>query len=111
VALLVATYAWYIYPRSNDLARVPRFLNECAPLVRSTEHTHVVGINSAIFEYYLGQIVHNVDDPRTAYQRAAAGDPIIIIQKPKYLPPEPILPESAVFEEQGSTYRLMLFLK
>lgn len=111
VAILVGVYAWVIYPRTNDLARVPRFLTDCAPLVSSAEVTHVVGINSAIFEFYYSKVVHNIDSPRAAYDRAAGGDPILIIQKHKQLPPDPILPEEPVMEESGKDFRFMLYLK
>jgi len=57
---------------------------------------HVVGINSAIFDFHLGRHVHNIDSAQRALQRAQPGDAVIVLQKPKYFDaPEPSAEQSA----------------
>jgi len=58
-----------------------RFLREAAPRVAEAKTLHVVGINSAVFDFQLGRHVHNTDRFQEAYRRAHPGDAVLVIQK------------------------------
>ena len=95
-ALVVAAYVWFLYPRTNDLARVPAFMAAVRPGLDPDRNTHVVGIDSAIFEFYAGHVMHNIDSARAAWDRAAPGETILVIQSRKRLPAEDLPPAEPV---------------
>lgn len=57
-----------------------RFLSEIRPMTEGAPEIHVVGINSARFDFHLGRHVQNLDSARRALQQASPGDAVIIIQ-------------------------------
>mgnify|MGYP000327234302 CR=1 FL=1 len=73
-----------------------KFLKEARPFIQEAPTLHVVGINSAIFDFHLGRHVENTTDARAAYQRAEPGDAVIIIQPVRASLPdaEPLLSHS-----------------
>lgn len=73
-----------------------------APLQPTT--LHVVGINSAIFDWYLGRHVENTDSVLHAYARAKPGDAVIVVQKQKqYIE---VLPEPELTASDAKMLRL-----
>jgi len=67
--------------RLDEHAAHLRFLREAAPRVAHADTLHVVGVNSAIFDFHLGRHVHNTDSLRRAYHRATPEDAVLVIQK------------------------------
>lgn len=85
-----------------------RFLEQAAPLAAKAPTLHVVGINSAIFDFHLGRHVENIDDATAAINRAKTDDIMILIQKrdrTKSPPPSPLL------ADDDDTYYRRLYRK
>lgn len=57
---------------------LPGFLRACRPVTDAAPLVHVCGINSAVFDYYLGRHVHNVDQPLQAWRRARRGEVVVV---------------------------------
>ena len=57
---------------------LPGFFRSCRPVTDSAPLVHVCGINSAIFDFYLGRHVHNVDQPMQAWRRARRGEAVVV---------------------------------
>jgi 4-amino-4-deoxy-L-arabinose transferase-like glycosyltransferase len=70
-----------VYHFRSDDTRNASFLKQAAPLAIHAPTLHVVGINSAIFDFHLGRHVENIDDPAAAITRAKPDDLILLIQK------------------------------
>lgn len=73
-----------------------RFLARAARTGSPPARSHVVGINSAVFDFHLGRHVDNTDSARHALSRALPGDTVTLIQKrdrrdAETLPREPLL--------------------
>lgn len=66
--------------QTHEDALHSRFLRDIRPRVEQAPVLHVVGINSARFDYHLGRNVHNLDSARLAFRHARTGDAVIIIQ-------------------------------
>lgn len=81
LAGLGVLYAHVIYPRTNPLAGVRHFVEEARETIDEAPKVHVVGINSAIFEFHVGHIVHNIDSAKAAWDRAGKGDAVLVIGK------------------------------
>jgi 4-amino-4-deoxy-L-arabinose transferase-like glycosyltransferase len=64
------------------------FLRSLHPQIPAQATLHVVGVNSAIFDFHLGRHVANIDSAQAALSRAQAGEPIIVIQKSKHFDAE-----------------------
>jgi 4-amino-4-deoxy-L-arabinose transferase-like glycosyltransferase len=105
---LSLVYFWLVYPRVNGLSRVPAFLTAARTTTDEAELIHVVGINSAVFDFYLGRHVHNTDDARQAWKRAGKGDAIVVIQKTSRLVETGVTP---LRQELSGKYTLQLFTK
>lgn len=58
-----------------------RFLREATPQAAEAGTLHVVGINSAVFDFHLGRHVHNTDSATHALRRARPEDAVLLIQK------------------------------
>jgi|GEM_PF-1065101 len=69
------------YLMQTDEARNARFLAGARPLIQEAPTLHVVGINSAVFDYHLGRHVENTDDAHAALRRAESGDAVVIVRK------------------------------
>lgn len=80
LAGLISTGEW-IGIRATDDYRNMRFLQAARPHTREAGLLHVVGINSAIFDFHLGRHVHNIDDPRLALRRAEDTDAVVVVMK------------------------------
>ncbi|MDF3127962.1 glycosyltransferase family 39 protein [Kiritimatiellaeota bacterium B1221] len=68
------------YEANTDDSLHAEFLKKARAHVQDADTIHVVGINSAVFDFHLGRHVENTTDAIAAYQRAEPGDAIIIIQ-------------------------------
>ncbi|MGA0333293.1 MAG: ArnT family glycosyltransferase [Kiritimatiellia bacterium] len=79
------------------------FLAQTRPRVRKAPTLHVVGINSAIFDFHLGRHVENTDDPLVAWNRAAPGDAVIVLA-PRDSWQEPRLPPAAAEIERDDEF-------
>lgn len=86
-------------------ARHAAFLRQAAPLVEEANTLHVVGINSARFDFHLGRHVENTDSTLTAYRRAAAGDGIVTVQKSDAWKNPKELPSPELEDDDGSWIR------
>lgn len=64
--------------RLHDLQPLPAFLRECRPRTDAAPLVHVCGVNSALFDFYLGRHVHNVDEPMQAWRRARSGEAVVL---------------------------------
>lgn len=80
ICLLIALGESTYHYVSTD-ARNEHFLKEAAALTSGSPTLHVVGINSAIFDFNLGRHVENTEDPLLAIQRAGSGDAILLLRK------------------------------
>ena len=58
-----------------------RFLEDVQQVSSNEGTLHVVGINSARFDFHLGRHVENTHSAQHAYDRAAAGDLIVVVRK------------------------------
>ena len=76
---LSALWLLVLAPRVDSEYEIPRFLARCETDIAKAEALHVVGINSAIFEFYTGRPVHNIDSLPKAWTRARSGDAILLI--------------------------------
>ncbi len=76
-----------------------RFLHAARPLAAPAATLHVVGINSAFFDFQLGRHVENLDSAREALRRARPGEAVLLVQKRELLdiapPPSPNLDASS----------------
>jgi 4-amino-4-deoxy-L-arabinose transferase-like glycosyltransferase len=81
LALLTGTFSFFAYPKIDGLAEAPHFLQEVKADCEQANLIHVVGINSAVFDFYLEQHVHNIEHVGQAYKRAKSGDAIVVIKK------------------------------
>ena len=81
--LLLATLAEIPRNRYEADAISARFLNNARPKVAEAPMLHVVGVNSARFDFHLGRHVENTDSATHALNRAAPGDAIVVIQRPE----------------------------
>ena len=57
---------------------LPVFLRSCRPVTDAAPLVHVCGINSAVFDFYLGRHVHNVEQPLQAWRRARRGEAVVL---------------------------------
>lgn len=57
---------------------LPGFFRSCRPVTDAAPLVHVSGINSAVFDFYLGRHVHNVDQPMQAWRRARRGEAVVV---------------------------------
>ncbi len=57
---------------------LPGFLRSCRPVTDTAPLVHVCGINSAVFDFYLGRHVHNVEQPLQAWRRARRGEAVVL---------------------------------
>ena len=110
-ALLTSIYAYGIYPRTEGLSKTPEFLSSLKKETHDARMIHVVGINSAVFDFYLGRHVHNIDHLGQAYQRAKPGDAIVAIKKHDTFVKGEIPTARAKRDEQTSEYRYLFYLK
>lgn len=76
-------YTFAIYPQQDRHARLPAFLEDCRVQAADAPRIHVTGINSAIFDFYLGRHVENTETLQRAYAQAAPGDAIIQVRRNK----------------------------
>lgn len=58
-----------------------KFLRKARAQIAPGATLHVVGVNSAIFDWNLGRHVENTDDPDLAWRRAKSGDAVLEIRK------------------------------
>ncbi len=65
---------------SEDAAHA-RFLRAARSHSTDAGTLHVVGINSAVFDFHLGRHVENTDSAASALRRAKAGDWVVVVQK------------------------------
>ena len=75
VALALAVLAGLPVGRHPTL---PAFFRSCRPVTDPAPLVHVCGINSAVFDFYLGRHVHNVDRPMQAWRRAGRGEAVVV---------------------------------
>jgi len=61
-----------------------RFLNSVSSSLPEEGILHVVGINSARFDFHLGRHVDNLDSAQAALTRANPGESVVVVQKQKY---------------------------
>jgi len=92
-------------PRFGERERIPPFLNPNDPAFVTAPRIHAVGMNSAIFEFYLQRVVDNVDDLNIAWQRAAAGDAVVYIGKDLLEDPGPVTRGFDGMKYHGRLYR------
>ena len=57
---------------------LPGFFRSCRPTTDPAPLVHVCGINSAVFDFYLGRHVHNVDQPMQAWRRSRRGEAVVV---------------------------------
>jgi len=74
-------FAHLVYPRTQDLADVRAFVEAARTELDQAPLVHVVGVNSAIFEFHVGHVVHNIDSASAAFERAKPGEAILVIGK------------------------------
>lgn len=100
--LLVATaeVPRFFYERHSLNAR---FLREVRPLTKTAPTLHVVGINSAQFDFHLGRHVDNTDSAREALRRARPGDAVVVVQKREVFDAE-AWPSLPLAESDGPRY-------
>ncbi len=67
--------------RTHEDALHSRFLRSVRPRVKDADMLHVVGINSARFDFHLGRHVHNLDSAERAFRQARPGDAVIVVQR------------------------------
>jgi len=77
--VLGLAYAHLVYPRTQPLAQLRDFTETARPELEQAPLVHVVGVNSAIFEFHVGQVVHNIDSARAALERARPGEAVLVI--------------------------------
>ena len=102
ILLSIALLAELPRSRVEAHARNARFLNETRPLVQNAPILHVVGVNSARFDFHSGRHVDNTDSAREALGRAAPGEHILIVQRRKHFDADtwPREPESVADDPQ-----------
>jgi len=71
-----ALTAWF----SEDALHA-RFLSRVEPNVLDAKTLHVVGINSARFDFHIGRHVENTDSTLHAYRRAEPGDVVVVVKQ------------------------------
>jgi hypothetical protein len=71
--------SWMLY-HQKDAAHA-RFLSRVSQILPHEGTLHVVGINSAIFDYQFGRHVENTDSAQLALLRAQPGDTVTIVQR------------------------------
>jgi len=69
---------------TSEESRNTAFLEEARESVDNAPLLHVVGINSARFDFHLGRHVHNTDSVHTALRRAAPDDAIVVVKKQEH---------------------------
>lgn len=90
-ALALHAYLQWGSPVFNPYHRVPEFIEPYTKAMHQAKHVHVVGINSAIIEFYGGLHVHAAEAPHGnqhvdfAIRRAYEGDVILAIGKEEKL--------------------------
>ncbi len=84
VFLLAGVTAGILISVLGEDGRHARFLQSAAPHLPDQGTLHVVGINSAKFDFHLGRHVDNLDSAQAALNRALPGDAVVVIQKRKY---------------------------
>lgn len=77
------------------------FLHRSRSRVADSETVHVVGINSARFDFHLGRHVENTDSVQHAYQRAAPGDAVVVVKKAEAWEEPEGLPEPLLKADDG----------
>lgn len=82
--LMLATLAEIPRNRFEADAISARFLKNARPKVADAPMLHVVGVNSARFDFHLGRHVENTDSATHALNRAAPGDAILVVQRPEH---------------------------
>jgi hypothetical protein len=95
-----ALTAWF----SVDAAHA-RFLSRLEPKVRDAETLHVVGINSARFDFHLGRHVENTGSTLHAYRRAEPGDAVVVVKKADQWQEDVGLPSPVLSEDDGNWIR------
>lgn len=66
-----------LYTLQTEEYRNAAFLDTVRPRLEEAPTLHVVGINSAVFDFHLGRHVENTDDPMAAWNRAHPGDAVV----------------------------------
>lgn len=89
--------------RASDDYRTMRFLQAAQPHTREAGLLHVVGVNSAIFDFHLGRHVHNIDDPRLALRRAGETDAVVVVMK-RHQWQEPPADPAPLLEDDDDTW-------
>ena len=108
VLALSLGYFYFVYPRVNGLSRVPDFLAAARSTTDEAPLVHVVGINSAVFDFYLGRHVHNIEDTAQAWKRARLGDAVVVIQRTDRSIDIAVAP---LREQRSGDYTLRLYTK
>jgi len=84
VAAKLAAILILVLAMIDPETRTARFLNRVRPRVAGANTLHVVGINSARFDFHLGRHVDNLDSAQAALTRANPGESVVVVQKQKY---------------------------
>ena len=104
-------YSYVIYPKTDGLNATPKFLAEVRAQSAEAKTTHVVGINSAVFDFYLRRHVDNIDHTGKAHRRANPGDAIVSIEKSSKLTNETLPDAEPLIEREAGKYRYLFYRK
>ena len=84
-----------------------RFLKAAHLEVVDSTTLHVVGINSAVFDFHLGRHVENTDSVQVAYNRAKSGDAVVLVQKATSWEEPEGLPAPILEQDDDTWFRRM----
>jgi hypothetical protein len=87
-----------------------RFLEQVRPHTVDAKYVHVVGVNSAIFDFHLGRHVENIDDPHLALIRATSADAVVVVMKREHWK-EPLPEAFTVLDQSDADWIRKFYVK
>ena len=90
---------------------LPSFFRECRPVTDAAPLLHVCGINSAVFDFYLGRHVHNVDQPMQAWRRARRGEAVVVAARERDFAAWQTIPAPPLKVHQSGGMQAALYIK
>ena len=83
ICLVIGLSAGLLVHIVGEDGKHARFLKHISAELPDQGTLHVVGINSATFDFHLGRHVDNLDSAQAALRRAQPGEAVVIVQKRK----------------------------
>lgn len=110
LTLALSVLGSFITMQTHDY-RNAAFLKQVESRVHGSPTLHVVGINSAVFDYHLGRHVENIDSAKRAWSRADPGDAIVVIQPRDSWEQNSLLEEKPALQNDSDSFRRRLYIK